>query len=341
MLTITIRCSNVSKLLFFIFLQVKKITTTVVQRPRTKSDFYLYDYILIGLSLAAILGYLIYVLIAKKKAFSLPDKLMISLLISLFGALICFAFVTTPSGRDMVGCKVLAALTQFFFLSSLTWSNSMAISIVRKVHTLQRSSKSNTPFILYSLYSFGLPFICTVVTFILSKLQIQAFTENVYEVEVICFLGETIIIYSLFLAPAYILIITNFIIGITLMVKVSRSGRIGASQDKNRLKKNIITCFKVSACLGFSWAWLFVTTFYEDLFPVMQVFIELQGLLIVVANLLSWKCLNSVKSLSIAGVSYKSENSSSTPSGVQRTEMTNFSTSQRIEYASSSDLSVT
>ena len=219
-----------------------------------------------------------------------------TLLAALFGALICFAFITTPVGRDVIGCQALAALNQFFFLSTLTWSNSMAISIYRSLHSLRLASSSKRTFILYNLYSFGLPFVLTLLAFILSKVKSIDFKSKIYDFEVICFLFEKIVIYSLFLVPVYILIISNIIIGVAVMVKVARSGKVGATKDRNRLKKSIICCLKVSFCLGLGWVLLFVALIHPSIWQVMQVFVELQGVFIVAANIVGLGCIRTVKS---------------------------------------------
>ncbi|XP_067949541.1 uncharacterized protein [Watersipora subatra] len=276
----------------------KNITETKMKK---RSKLHLDDFILIALSLSAIVFYLIYLLIFKRKRLTTADKMMMVLLGSLFGALICFAFITTPPANDLIGCQLLAALTQFFFLSSLTWSSSMAISIVRTLHTFLLHRQSRLEFLCYTIYSFGLPLACTSITYILSTADIQTFTKRVYETEVLCFIGETIVLYALFLAPVYLLLLLNFVLGAIAIVKVSKSGNVGSSRDKNRVKKQIISSFKLSVSLGLGWVLLFFVTLYDKLqsrnssvlWKTMQAFVELQGVLIVLSTLIGWKCLQS------------------------------------------------
>ncbi|XP_067948847.1 uncharacterized protein [Watersipora subatra] len=282
--------------------QLRSYKNITEAKMKERSKFHLYDFILIGLSLSAIIFYLIYLMIFKRKQLTTADKMMIALLVSLFGALICFAFITTPQVTDLIGCQLLAALTQFFFLSSLTWSNSMAISIVRTLHTFLLHRQSRLEFLCYIIYSFGLPLACTSITYLLSTADIHTFTKGVYETEVLCFIGEIIVLYALFLAPVYILLLLNFVLGATAIVKVSKSGNVGSSQDKNRMKKQIISGFKLTVSLGLGWVLLFFVTLFDTLQPqnssvlwkTMQVFVELQGVLIVISNLIGWKCLQSI-----------------------------------------------
>lgn len=282
--------------------QVKKKVVVAAWKPQMKRRFKYYDYILIAVSLISIAVYSA-VKLVKRKRLRLPARMMIATLFALFGALICFAFVTTPAGTDTVGCMVLAAFTQFFFLSSLTWSNSIAISIVRSLCSLRITSQSKSTLIIYSLYSFGLPLVCTLLTLTLSQLSAYEFYNEVYETKVICFLGDETVLYALFLGPIYALVVANIVITIIVMVKIAGSGRVGATHDRNRTKKHALSCFKVSLCLGSGWVLLFLATMYDGLWPVMQVFVELQGFLVVVANSISWSCVTALQSCSYFGSS--------------------------------------
>lgn len=244
-------------------------------------------------------------MVLKKKTMRLPEKMMLALLSSLFGALLCFAFVTTPAGGNALACKSLAGLTQFLFLSSLAWSNAMAISIAKSLTSMHIRNDSVKSFILFSLYALGLPLFCTLATLTLSEIKSYKFYNEVYETDVICFMGDFVTLIVFFLAPAYILILLNFCIGVFVMMKVMRSGDIGAHRDKNRMKKHVITCFKVSACLGLSWIFLLVATFEDSLWPAMQVSVELQGVILVIANSISWKCLSKFKSWTVQSLENK------------------------------------
>lgn len=222
--------------------------------------------------------------------------MIFALLITLFGGLLCFALVAVAAGKDTVGCQVLAAITQFFFLSSITWSNAIAISIVRSVSTMRlTTSKSNKSMILYSIYAIGFPIVCVFITYALSTLEIPSFSNSVYSYKPVCFLYERTTIFALFLVPIYLLIGVNVILGITAITIVAKSGSIGITRDKNKIKKNIITGFKISCCLGLGWVLLFAATFYQPIFYVFQVFVEVQGLFVVLANAIGWTCISNVK----------------------------------------------
>lgn len=300
----------------------KVITTTKVVFRDSQLSLAPHDYTLIAISLISITGYVIFLVLKRRKLHNLPDQMMLALLITLFGGLVCFALIAVPAGRDSIGCRMLAAVTQFLFLSSLTWSNSIAISITRSLFTMRLISKSKKSIIIYTMYSLGFPLLCVLITFGLSTVDIATFNAPVYRNRPVCFLHEQITMYTLFLVPIYLLIGANIILGMLVIAKVAGSGRIGSTKDKNKLKKNVITCFKISCSLGLGWVFLFAATFYDPLFDVFQVFIEIQGLLVVLANVVGWKCLNKVKSLSASKTPTSIE-----ASGERLTNPTNLSMS--------------
>jgi len=138
-----------------------------------------------------------------------------------------------------------------------------------------------------------------MITYILSVSQLSL-SKDIYSDAGVCFLGDTTIQLALYLVPIYILIVANCIIGIVVMVKIFHTSTAALKQDKVRLKKNIITCFKVSICLGLGWILLFAATASNDdlVWLIMQIFIETQGVLIAGANLISWNCVTSIKTWS-------------------------------------------
>ena len=299
-------------------------TATTVYQYSVELSLAVHDYILSAISCLAIIGYIIYLVIKKRKRLRLPDQMMIFLLASLLGALVCFVTITVPAGGDAAGCVLLAAMTQYFFLCSLTWSNAIAISITRSLYVVRLlSQRSPKHIILYVVYAFGVPLVLTITTFGLSRVPyIPGFKSPVYRMEGICFLDELIIFYALFLVPVYILVITNIIIGIIAMFRVSKSGKIGLSQDRDRLTKTIITCFKLSVCLGLGWFLLLIATFYSSLWVVVQVFVELQGLFIVTVNFISWKCFRTVRDYSSRYVGTTTNTVSSSVADTQSRENT-------------------
>lgn len=235
-------------------------------------------------------------LIRKKK--HLPQLMHISLLTTLFASLVCYCFATVSAGKGLIGCQVVAAMYQFFFLSTMCWTNALAITVTHTIYSFTTSRGSRKGYIGYTLYALGLPLFITLVTYGLAveednpNLNLQS---TVYRDNNFCFLRNSIVLYALFLGPIYLIIIVNFILCVACMIRVSHSYKIG-SNDKDRKKKNIITCIKLSTCLGLGWSLLFFTQAFPKLRPALGVFVEVQGLLIVSAEFLRWKCVSRIQS---------------------------------------------
>ncbi|XP_067949616.1 uncharacterized protein [Watersipora subatra] len=274
---------------------VKDIVNVTRTRKSQRGEFADYEYAFIGLSLTSIILYLIFLAVTKRNRFTIADKMMVGLLVSIFGASISFAFIVTPSPDDVIGCSLVGYLTQFFFLASLTWSNSLTISILKTLHTLSVHRESKWQMLFYTLYSFGFPLLCVIITYILSRTDIEAFEDGVLDSEFLCFIGEIIVLYALFLGPAYALMLFNIIAGIIIMAKVTKSGNIGSSKDKNRFIRKAVSCLKISLLLGLGWILLPLAIAFDPVWSAVQVYVELQGVFIVIGNLIGWSCLRKLK----------------------------------------------
>lgn len=255
-----------------------------------------YDYILLALSMISILSYITWMFVHWKDI-RLADSMMISSLIALLGSLLCYCLATVPAGSNPIGCRAVAALYQFFFLSTLAWTNARAIDVTHTVYHFTLAAKSKKNCMCHALYAIGLPLILTIITYILSEKEesIAAFNRHVYREKYICFLNEVIVIYSLFLGPTYLIILVNIALCIAVMVRVTTSLSIGSS-DKHRAKRNAISCIKLSLCFGSGWILLFGAISIPTLWPVLQVFVEMQGVLVVSANVVNWGCIRKCSS---------------------------------------------
>jgi len=264
-------------------------------KPIPGPSFEIHDYILSAASLLAITAYVIYLLV-KKKTLNLPEIMMICLLLSLFMAILCFILITVPAGRDRIGCQALAALVQYFFLASSMWSNAMAFNITKTLYAMSLSASRRSKLKFYVPYAMGCPLACVLVAVTLSRYEIKAFNHPVYREVLFCFLHEKITLYATFLIPIYAAIAVNVILGVIAIARVAQSGG-STTFDKHRRRKNLITGIKLSLCLGLGWVFLFIATATgkDGWYLYMQIFVELQGVLVVLANLLSWNCIISAK----------------------------------------------
>ena len=223
--------------------------------------------------------------------------MMISLLITLGLSLVVFFLSVIMAGEDRTACWVIAAVNQFLFLATFTWTNSLAIDVTYTIFSFVSNSMSKARFVAYFFYSFGFPLLLTLITFLLHEVQEDLeLSRTVYRENYLCFLNDGTIIYWLFLAPICVLVFVNIVLCIVCMVRVTRKLEI-ASNDRDRAKKNAITCIKLSVCLGLGWILLYVSLVVEEFWPVVLKFIELQGVLVVTANIIGWDCVKKITTL--------------------------------------------
>jgi len=173
----------------------------------------------------------------------------------------------------------------------------MAFNITRTLYSLSLSASRLSKLKFYIPYAMGCPLVCVLVAATLSRYEIEAFKHPVYGEVSLCFLHERITLYATFLVPIYTAIAVNVILAVASIVRVTHNDS-PATFDKHHSGKNLITGIKLSLCLGLGWVFLFIATATGDnnWYICMQIFVELQGVLVVLANLLSWKCINGLKS---------------------------------------------
>lgn len=265
-------------------------------------------------------------MLVRWKTMGIPDLLMFCILVCVFGALLSYAVADVPAGRDLIGCQALAAAQQFLFLSTFFWSNALGINITYTIFSFKAVSVSKKRRFCWSfVYAVSAPALLTLITYILSLQEdgIEHFKSPVYREGFFCFIEESIVLYSLFLGPVYVVIMANFCMCTACIVRIKRGLGV-TSNDKDRWKKNIVTCVKLSICLGVGWVLFFFVTIFTDnrsLFMCMQIFIEIQGILVVMANVVTWSCIIKVKSysqtLNISRPSNGSATNSTKPTGLR------------------------
>ena len=297
----------------------------IEKRPIPLPRIGTHDYVLIALSLLCILVYSSYIIIRDRKRMKTPELMMLSLLITLFGALVAFSIANIPTG---LGCRVLTAMIQFLFLSVLFWSSAIGINITYTIYRMRPVSSSFKKYLRCCVYTQGIPLLLVLITFGLSEAYKDDSDFKVYREGQFCFIQQEEVIYGLFLGPVYFAVLSNISLCVACIIKVQKSMGV-AAHDKNRWKKNVITCFKLSATLGVSWIFLlFITAFPYNgvLADIFQIVIELQGVLVVAANVLSWKCFTK------AQTSYKSrfsnDKSTVSTSNGKSTELTSVNLRQ-------------
>jgi len=287
--------------------------------------------VLISLSVGSILTYIVWICYRVNRI-KFATLVTLSVLVTFLGSTLCYALSTVPAGKDYVGCEAISALYQFFFLSSIAWTNSLAGDITVTIFSYRVQSKPLKRYFKFAVYGFGFPLLLTLITVLLSEGQkaerILVFAERVYRQEDICFLQEVIIVYSMFLGPIYFLILVNIILCVLAIQKIMRSGNISNS-DKNKFKKKIISCFKLSLCLGLGWIFLFGALVMPSLWPALQIFVESQGMLVVLGDIINWNCINRLGST--VSSRFSTTNSSTMTKASTKTTGSTGSNSQRSQ----------
>ena len=255
-----------------------------------------YNYALLSLSGIFIIANIVYIITRYRRA-RLTELLMLCFLISLLCALLFYAIgvVSSLGGQiHVMACEAIAALLQFFFLSTMTWASAFAYNVTNAVFANQLISNSCKTFKYYAMYGLGTPFLLTLITAVLS--QISQFDIQVYQhwsLSTDCFLHNENVRLALFLIPIYMMITANVIMTILCIQKIVRSGSIQSSETDRNMKKTV-TILKLTICLGSGYILLFFAYMGTDqtLWTVFNIFVEIQGVLVVCANITSWSCLS-------------------------------------------------
>ena len=254
-----------------------------------------YNYVLLSLSGIFIIANIVYIITLYRTA-RLTELLMLCFLISLLCALLFYAIgvVSSIGGQiHVIACEAIAAMLQFFFLSTMTWISIFAYSITHAVFANKLISSDCKKFKFYVVYGLGAPSALTLVAVMLS--QISQFGIQVYQHGPDCFLENQYVRLATFLIPIYMMITSNVIMTILCVQKIVRSGSIQSSERDRKIKKTI-TILKLTICLGSGYILLFFAYMGTDqtLWTVFKIFVEIQGVLVVCANIINLKCLKSI-----------------------------------------------
>lgn len=296
------------------------------------STLEIYDYIIITASLLSILLCCIYLIMKPKR--NLHTYMLIILLLCLFVATLLFALSVLATISDS-WCKMVAGLSHFFYTASVFWSSSIAINIYRVISTVTAVKDSGTNTLgLYGVYAFGIPIIVTSAAGIADMTGVS--DQPVYRTSAACFLNSSNVpyIFGLFLIPIYAGSGISILLGCLCMARVLKSPAI-LSTDKHRKKRNALTCVKLALALGFTWVLFpFILIGPSDSRAAIMYgkfvmcILELQGCLVVMATVVTWKGLTRCSSLTRTFL-HQGERSSHNPSSSQ--EMTQLTKASQVK----------
>ena len=257
-----------------------------------------YHYVLCSLSIGCIIIYIsCYISSADK---SLTGNFFACQLTTLIAALLCYCFITEAQSVPAV-CKLVASLVQYLFLSVHSWTNVLAIWMFRGLSAMKLVRRSGKKmFLMYAAYAWLSPLPFIALSYILDAYPVN----GLYPVfsESFCFLANGWIRVLLFTGPIYLQIVIDIALCIWASVLIIRSGAgLSSNRSKEQLKKKIISVVKLIVIFGLQWFLLFFTEinspYVKHLWTVLNVMVTLQGVLIILAQVLNQKNIARISTL--------------------------------------------
>ncbi|XP_067951050.1 uncharacterized protein [Watersipora subatra] len=255
---------------------------------------YAYNYVFSALSVMSIIGYSVYYFVKAKR--SVTGNFVISSLITLSAALICYCLVYTGS---YIGCRVIATLNQYLLISVQVWTNAIGIWMVRGISSLRRASDSGVKtYIGYAAYTWLTPVVFVILAYALHSAKVDifypVFTDN------ICLISSGWTRLLLFTGPIYFYILLNAVLCISATIKVIKAGTSITANDKKKTQKKIIAVIKLQVVFGFHWVLLLFNASpavnADAVYVILNVFLTLQGVILVLVQFVTLKNMNKLKS---------------------------------------------
>ncbi|KAF6040675.1 hypothetical protein EB796_001004 [Bugula neritina] len=130
----------------------------------------LQDYILSALSITVSIIYIIYYLVRRR--WTLTGNLIVSAIATLVGALLFYSLIKEVR-NSKVACRVVGSLAQYFLMCTHTWTNSLAIWMIRGITKVQIAATSGKKtYIKFALYSWLTPGVFIALTYVLDRFPV-------------------------------------------------------------------------------------------------------------------------------------------------------------------------
>lgn len=254
------------------------------------------DYILSALSMVVVLAYLLYYVIKGKK--TLTSYFIVSSLMTLLAALISYCLVGQASPGE-VSCMIIASLNQYFMLCTHTWTNALAVWMIRGITRVKLVDQSVTSYIYYALYAWLAPLVLVILAYVLNVAEVDGL-HPIFS-SYVCFIEHGWVRLLLFTGPIFLLVLINLILCIVAIIKVLQSDSKITTSDKLRTKRKIITIVKLQVIFGLHWFLLYFTWIVgvhaKVLWQILGVLISLQGTFVVLSQLIQLDlCIKKVQS---------------------------------------------
>ncbi|GFQ82009.1 g-protein coupled receptor Mth2 [Trichonephila clavata] len=219
---------------------------------------------------------------------NLPGCCLASLSLSLLMAYICFLIVAMANTGS--SCSDLGLCIYYFFLTSFFWMNAIAFDVWRSFRVVMkelRISSHKVPwrrFLSYSLYSWSIPGILTLLVKVLDSSDILSEGWRPSFRNQFCWFGQRKALLIFFAMPLIIVMILNAAFFLDVSYVISRATLKTSRSHETTLKKRFFMFMKLALIMGLTWIVGLVAGYadYEFLWYIFVILNTLQGLFILV-----------------------------------------------------------
>ncbi|XP_064614557.1 adhesion G-protein coupled receptor D1-like [Liolophura sinensis] len=222
----------------------------------------------LGLSIAGLaLTLIVYVTLEKLR--TVPGKILMNLTLSLLLAQFFFAFGTGKMAWPNF-CTANAVLEHYLWLVSFFWMNVISLDLAKTFMSsslLSHDDRGRSLLAVYSVYSWGLPFLKVTACFLLDILDVVPDNQLKYASIRACFLsGYNGMLYA-FVLPLTVIMVVNIICFIGVLLMLTKASSLEKKIQKNRIKRNQhFLLAKLLPITGLTWTFGVVATFSKITF---------------------------------------------------------------------------
>ncbi|XP_066904315.1 G-protein coupled receptor Mth2 isoform X3 [Halyomorpha halys] len=193
---------------------------------------------------------------------TLPAKVLNSLAISLMVAQSLFLCGIFEVSSNV--CKVIAVLTQFFYLASFFWMNAMSIDICNTFSDAALKNSSSKSHTKYAVYAWGGATLVTTSSVIveLTDLLPVDYRPHYAARPKVCWFGNSLPLAIFFYFPMFFLLLLNFML-FTITVYWLQRHHNSSEKLKTSGRKEYSTLWlyiKLSTIMGTSWTFGLLTS---------------------------------------------------------------------------------
>lgn len=235
-----------------------------------------------GISLAGLLLTIVTYTIFQKLRRKLPPKILISLSVSLSAVLIIF-LVGAERTSPRVGCQTVAALLQYFILSTFCWMAVEALNLYRNFVKVFSGRSSNSRFMIRaSIFSWGVPAIITLATALSRPDNLGPASPEHAQFCVV----RGIPFYFAILLPVAVVLVGNMIVLVLVLRGIKDGSQLvkDSRAEKNKKLTQARIAFACAILLGMTWVFAMLAIgelrdFFQWMFCIFN---SLQGFFIFV-----------------------------------------------------------